>query len=111
RAVPEGSSLRLFYDSGTTYNGHVFTDANSSELVLHSGVADLGSDPFRSRSSRARAGHDLILLEVRTPQSDSFCFQEPTDFNRAYWEGYRTAAAPAVFTMKLGDQIHNDCDL
>jgi hypothetical protein len=51
------------------------------------------------------------LIEVTTSQTDQFCFQEPTDFNLAYWEGYADLSHPAVFTLRLGHTLQNGCGL
>ena len=69
------------------------------------------STRFDRMAHRTSAGHNLLLLEVTAPGIDRFCFQEPTDFNMAYWAGYVDAAHPAVFTLRLNRIWQNACRL
>lgn len=110
RPLPDGTTVRTFFDSGTGYTGHRFTDANSRTMALRDGEVDLGADPFQSRQSPAYAPQRLLLLEVTAPGIDMFCFLEPTDLNVAYWIGYRDRAHPATLTVQTGGQSANACN-
>jgi hypothetical protein len=103
--------VRLFYDSGGGYDLHQFTQQDSTALTGIGNEFTLPTDPFRSGPSTDRIGHYLLLIEVTTPEIDQFCFQEPTDFNLAYWEGHLDASHPAVFTLRLGHTVQNACML
>lgn len=109
--LPDGATVRLFYDTGTSYNGHTFDNAHATVLHVRGGQIELGSDPFQAKGSAWVAGHNLLLLEVEAPGSQEFCFQEPTDFNLAYWLGYRDRRHPAIYTLQLGRQVWNGCSL
>ncbi|HEX6507400.1 MAG TPA: CARDB domain-containing protein, partial [Chloroflexota bacterium] len=106
-ALPAGTIVRAFYDTGLDFTMHHFTQAQSSIYAAHHGEVTLGPDPFRTGGSTDRGNHNLLLLEVHAPGVDRFCFQEPTDFNMAYWEGYRDASHPAIYTLRLGRQTEN----
>jgi hypothetical protein len=103
--------VRLFYDSGGGYDLHQFTQQDSTALTGLENEFTLPTDPFRSGPSTDRIGHYLLLIEVTTSEIDQFCFQEPTDFNLAYWEGHSDASHPAVFTLRLGHTVQNACML
>jgi len=109
--VPDGSRVRFFFDSATTYNAHHFETSDSAEVKVRKGEIDLGPDPFHSLGSAWSAGRNLLLVEVLASGKDLFCFQEPTDLNMAYWLGYRDARHPAVYSLRLGDQVENGCNL
>jgi hypothetical protein len=104
-------TVRAFYDSGVGYGTHQFTRMDTSIWTRAGDTFALPADPFRSGGSADRAGHNLLLLEVTTSRVDQFCFQEPTDLNMAYWEGYVDAAHPAIFTLRLGNTGQNACNL
>jgi hypothetical protein len=103
--------VRQFYDTGTSYNGHAFDNAHSAALTVHNGEIEMGADPFRAHGSTWVGGHNLLLLEVQAPHEDEFCFEEPTDFNMAYWLGYRDGRHPATYTFRLGGEVDNGCYL
>jgi hypothetical protein len=111
--MPDGTIVRLFFDGGTTYTGHTFEQTHSEELHVSGGEAQLGSDPFKTGRSAGMGtgGHHLLLIEVAGHGEDEFCFQEPTDFNIAYWSGYRDRRHPAVYTLRLGNREYNGCNL
>jgi hypothetical protein len=71
----------------------------------------MGSDPFQSHGDRWTAGHNLLLIDIPASGGDEFCFVEPTTFNVAYWQGYRTPSNPATYTLRMGQQDHNSCNL
>lgn len=103
--------VHLYFDTGNAYADHAFDVSHQAILKVSDGMATLPSDPFRAEGSTWQAGHNLLLVEVRTPTTDTFCFQEPTDMNVAYWTGYRDAAHPAVFALRIGQQAQNACHL
>lgn len=112
QALPTGSTVRLFFDSSRSYNGHTFRQQDGQVLTSGThGEVVLPGDPFHARGSTDTAAHNDLLIEVQTAQSDMVCVQEPSTFNLAYWEGYRDVRHPAVFTLRLGRQIDNSCNL
>jgi hypothetical protein len=78
---------------------------------VHGGQIGLGPDPFQVHGSAWVAGHNLLLLEVDAPGGAEYCFQEPTDFNMAYWLGYRDTRHPAIYSLQLGRSVWNGCGL
>jgi hypothetical protein len=111
RPLPDGTTVRVFYDGSASYTGHSFREPDSSTVTMSNGLVSLGADPFRAHGSRSLAGHNLLLLEIDPAKTDLFCFIEPTTFNLAGWLGYRTATQPAVYTLRIGDQRQNSCML
>ena len=109
--LPDGSQVRLFFDLGTGYTDHIFQQSQNETLRVRGGVVSLGPDPFQTHGSTRLAGHNLLLIEVRSGDVDRFCFQEPTDFNLAYWTGYRDLAHPAGYTLRLNAISGNGCNL
>jgi hypothetical protein len=110
RPVPDGTAVKLFYDSGGGYTSHRFEQSNSRTLQTAGGVVSLGADPFHDLGSNEQAARHLLLIEVQAA-NDYFCFQEPTSFNLASWFGYVDASHPALFTLRLGQIRDNDCNL
>jgi hypothetical protein len=108
--VSPRSQLTLYYDVGTG-ESHAFDHSQSDSLPVVRGQVTLPSDPFRIGGSMTRGGHNVLLLEVTAPRTDSFCFVEPSAFNIAYWMGYRDRQHPAVFDLRLGAKIQNGCNL
>lgn len=108
--VPDRTVVKLFFDASTVYNGHAFDDSHSLVLQTRRGAVDLSGNPFRIEGP-AQLGHNLLLIDVLLNGADSFCFQEPTDFNVAYWEGYRDLATPAVYQLTVQQHPGNACRL
>ncbi|GAC1466295.1 MAG: hypothetical protein PVSMB7_11580 [Chloroflexota bacterium] len=109
--VPDGTEVRLYYDLGTTYADHAFDNQHGATLRVRHGAVTLPSDPFHSGGSTWQGAHNLLLIEVRTAAVDQFCFEEPTDFNLAFWSGYRDTAHPATYTLQLGLARRNGCNM
>ncbi|HEX8919316.1 MAG TPA: CARDB domain-containing protein [Chloroflexota bacterium] len=107
--LPDGAVVRLFFDSGSSYTGHTFSNTDSQSLPLRHGTAMLPADPFRAGVSHYLAGHNLLLVEVRTGPVDSFCFLEPIPFNMAYWEGYSSTRQTALFVLHMSQGGDNAC--
>lgn len=110
--IPRGpTTVRVFFDSGGGYGTHRFTQADTTALHVSGDGFAWPKDPFQTGGSLDRAGHNLDLIEVTTPTTDEFCFEEPTAFNEAYWAGYVDQQHPAVFTLRLGHEWQNGCNL
>jgi hypothetical protein len=111
RPVPDTTRVRLFFDTDASYTGHAFDNSHSAVLSPSQSTVQLPADPFATHGSIPLAGHNLLLIEVRTATDDAFCFQEPTSFNMVYWLGYRDAAHPATYVLRLGREADNGCNL
>jgi hypothetical protein len=109
--VPDGSTVHLFFDAGTSYAGHIFTQGDSLTLTVENGDVELPPDPFHTGGRSDDASHNDLLIEVTSPADDAFCFLEPTALNLAYWTGYRTTTQPATFILTLGGTVTNGCNL
>jgi hypothetical protein len=106
-----GSRIYSYFDQGPSYTAHDFDATHRESLAVQQGVIQLDRDPFRSGSDRWAAGHNLLLLDLPDGAAEDLCFIEPAILNLAYWQGYRTDAHPATYTLRLGAQIHNACNL
>lgn len=109
--LPAGTRVILHNDIDDTYTGHAFDAVHVESLTVSGGEVTFPADPFRPGSDPWQRGHALLLIEVRTPTEDHFCFQEPSTFNLAYWQGYSDTSRPAVFLLNLGGIARNDCNL
>ncbi len=111
QSLPDNTEVRVFYDEGTSYTGHIFHQADSEVFHTVDGAIQLDSDPFHSGGNRYLAGHNLLLLEIDPSGMDRFCFVEPTTFNLADWLGYSDAAHPATYILQVDRQDDNSCEL
>lgn len=111
RQLDDTTKVQTFFDSGSTYTGHRFTQSDSNSYPVTHGMIRLSPDPFRDQGRLRLAGHNLLLLEVETRVRTEFCFIEPTLFNEADWLGYSDAQHPAIYTFHLGDARENNCGL
>ncbi|MGI8967904.1 MAG: hypothetical protein ACR2GA_02215 [Chloroflexota bacterium] len=109
--LPDSTRVRMYYDGATDYIDHRFTTGNSQVLPIFRGKVWLGSDPFHVGGSHSLAGPNLLLMEVQTASSDTFCFIEPTLFNLARWHGYADSNHPAMYVFQQGRQVNNRCNL
>ncbi|MGH2443729.1 MAG: CARDB domain-containing protein [Chloroflexota bacterium] len=109
RLLPNNTVVRAYLDTGTAYTGHHFDDSHFDSYRTRNGQIRLSADPFHASNDHWLLGHNLLLLDIRAAQRETFCFIEPTTFTEAYWLGYRNR--PATYTLRLGDIRENDCGL
>lgn len=110
-AIPDGSEVKTFFDLSDGYTSHSFRQDAVRSFRVSGGTIQLGPDPFLTGTSRWQPGHNLLLVEVAAGGQDDFCFLEPTQFNTAYWLGYRDAVHAATYTLRVGAEVRNGCNL